>query len=87
MIFEKSFLMVVAWGDYSKIVSTEIKRVNRWTVTYRAVFEYNSKLYETFYDVGSTELNEERPYYNEPDEIECDEVIPIEKMVTVYERR
>jgi hypothetical protein len=87
MIFKKDFLMVVAWGDYSKIISTEIKRVNRWTVTYRAVFEYNDKFYETFYDFGSTELNEEQPYRNEPDEIECNEVIPISKMITVYERR
>ncbi len=81
MLFSKEFLR----NDETGTVSSEITGKSRWADHYRRVFQHEGKFYETCYRVGSTEMQEEMPYENDPDEIECKEVFAVEKTITVYE--
>jgi hypothetical protein len=83
MKFNKDFLSEKL---YEKPVSEEITGQSRWLTHFRRVFEHDGKFYETEYSVGSTEIQDSRPYEYEPDEIECPEVVATEKTITVYER-
>lgn len=65
---------------YDKIVDT-----TRWSICYERVFKHDGKFYMTDYSVGATENQDEHPYEYEGDMIECKEVFPVEKTVTVYE--
>lgn len=85
MLFEKQFLLdSLDAGDestvYDKIIDT-----SRWSNQYERVFKHEGKFYRTYYQVGATEQQDERPYENDPDMIECGEVKPVEKVVIVYE--
>jgi len=82
--FSKGFLVDLTWDEDSYVVH-EIWGRRRWDVIYRAVFEHESKFYETTYQVGATEVQDERPYEYEDDEISCKEVFPVKKEVVVYE--
>lgn len=66
-------------------VQDEIIGISRWAVHRRKIFIHNGKFYETIYRVGSTENQKERPYEYALDEIECKEVFPKEKIITIYE--
>ena len=81
MKFKKSFLRFEEWDEtiYDRIVGHR-----RWSVDHEVVFKQDGHYYHTGYSVGATEGQDERPYEYEPDEIECPEVWPHEKVVTVY---
>lgn len=84
MLFTRDFLMEEA-EDASVSLNTLSKR--RWSTDYRRVFEHEGKFYETFYSTGNTEQQEEYPYDDAPDDIECDEVFPEEVTITVYRKK
>jgi len=54
-------------------------------VQHRRVFRHDGKFYETHYQRGATECQEERPYEHDEAEIECPEVFAREKTVIVCE--
>jgi hypothetical protein len=81
MKFSKEFLLENALENE---ISDKIIDRSRWSVTYRRIFEFQGKFYETHYSVGATEYQEECPYEGEGDEIECKEVFPTEVTVIVY---
>lgn len=81
MKFKKEFLQEME----GKTIQKTIIDHSRWSVLYERVFEYVGKLYCTHYSVGATEQQDEGPYEYEPDEIECQEVKPVEKLVIIYE--
>lgn len=87
MKFKKEFLIELEDEYNVDIISEDIIDQSRWSTHYRTVFKFENKYYETFYSVGSTEYQDESPYEYEPDEIELDEVFPVEKIITVYERK
>lgn len=66
-----------------RIVSTA-----RWSINHRMVFreEASGKFYEATYSRGATEQQDESPFEYEDDLVECEEVHPVEKVVTVYAR-
>jgi hypothetical protein len=66
-------------------VLDEIIEHGRWHVTHRRIFRHDGKFYKTFYRVGATEHQNEHPYEYESDEIECPEVVAVQRLVTVYE--
>lgn len=67
------------------LIEDKIIGKNRWTIVYRIIFLYkNGKYYSTTYRVGATEYQDESPWEYE-NEVECIEVKPIEKTITVYE--
>jgi len=67
--------------DEPKIIDT-----SRWSIIYSAIFLHDGKYYETTYSCGATEMQDESPYEYGPDEIECTEVAPVTKTITVYEK-
>lgn len=67
---------------YDKIVDS-----GRWTLKMERVFRHEGRFYKTTYTVGATELQDTGPYDYAPDEIECPEVFPVEKVITVYEEK
>jgi hypothetical protein len=88
MKFSKSFLVGLAREDYDdkvvELISTEIVDTTRWCVVYEQIFKFEDNFYSTSYQVGATENQDERPYEWEDDEIDCVEVVPTEKTITVY---
>lgn len=84
--FKADFLRDIAWEDHDedvKVLQNEISDTSRWSVHYDLVFEYEGKLYQTFYRVGATESQDEKPFEYE-DEVECMQVEAFEKTVIDY---
>jgi len=88
MKFKGEDLRNLVWhnyeGDDLKIIENKIEDASRWSINYGLVFEHNGKFYATGYSVGATEQQDERPFEYQ-DEVECKEVVPVEKTITVYE--
>lgn len=82
MKFKRQFLADMG----GETVLDEITSHSRWSVHHRRVFKADGLFYETSYSVGATESQDESPYEYEPEEIECAEVVPVSRTVTVYER-
>ena len=82
MKFSKEFLLEEL--DEDPVLET-IEGSGRWTTHYRRVFAFEGKFYETYYRCGSTEMQDERPYEYEEDEIECPEVVPVPVTVIEYQ--
>lgn len=80
MKFNREFLESL---DKDNIVSDIITDHDRWSVSHERVFKYKGKFYITHYSVGATEYQEQEMYYD--DVVECKEVAPVQKLVTVYE--
>lgn len=64
---------------YDKIVEN-----TRWSIHHERVFKHDGKFYITYYSHGSTEMQNESPYEFDGDEIECEEVFPVERVVIDY---
>lgn len=80
MKFSKEFLQ----DQGGETVECTIMGTSRWSIQYRRVFKHEGKFYGTFFSRGATESQDESPYEYDGDEIECPEVRPIEKTITVY---
>lgn len=90
MKFSKEDLQDLARGDHRdefEVIKDEIVDTSRWSNIYEMIFKYDDRFYQTSYSVGATECQDERPYEYESDEIECDEVIPVEVTKIEYVRR
>lgn len=70
--------------DY-KVISNELWDNGRWTLTYKLLFKHKNKVYQTFYGVGATEYQDERPWQYDGEMIDCTEMERVEKTVFVYE--
>ncbi len=88
MKFKKEFMQEVAYNEAEgvKIIENNIVDNSRWSVIHKIVFSFNGKFYESSYSVGATEQQDESPYEYDNDEIECSEVKPVNKTITVYEK-
>jgi len=88
MLFKKEILANVAWNNcpegYEKI-EDKIEDISRWSVSHSMVFKFEDRYYESYYSVGATEQQDEEPYEYADDEIECEEVKQVEKVVKVWE--
>jgi len=86
MLFKKDFLLdLLDLYKSPKILENKLVDTTRWAHVYSMVFLHEGKFYQTFYNVGATECQNERPYEYEEDDIECPEVVPVEKTIIVYE--
>ena len=74
MLFKKEFLLELL-DSYKNpnIMETKIWNHSRWSITKRMIFKFEDKYYQTFFNVGATESQDESPYEYEDDEIECKE--------------
>jgi hypothetical protein len=66
-------------------IETNLIDSSRWSLVYEMIFEHEGKYYASSYSVGATEQQDESPYENDPDEIECQEVHKVIKTVEVWE--
>ncbi len=81
MKFSKEFLQEFDGETvYDRIVGH-----GRWSVRHERVFKHDGRFFKTTYSQGATEYQEESPYEEAGDEIECVEVFPRERVITVYE--
>lgn len=87
MKFKKEWLQGLVYRDHgeAEIIDDNIISTSRWSIHYVLIFKYENRFYRTSYNKGSTEYQDEEPFENDKDEIECIEVIPIQKTITVYE--
>ena len=90
MKFSKHSLLELTFGDDADgltLVEDEIVDTSRWSEIRYLVFTDGEKHYGISYSKGLTEMQDERPFQYEPDEIECKEVRPVDvtvrKWVTV----
>lgn len=72
--------------DSEDVIRDRIVDNGRWTIRHEMIFNHHAKVYRVFYDVGATEQQEQYPFDYEPDEIECDEMHQVEKVVKVWEK-
>ena len=68
-------------------VVNEISGKSRWSVHFHRVVRYEGRFFRANYSVGATESQDQSAYEYDPEEIECVEVFPVEKTITVYETR
>lgn len=90
MKFKKGDLQSLAWDDAPKgfeIIENEVFETGRWCIHYELIFKFDGKFYITDYSKGATEYQDESPFEYEKDEIECEEVFPVETKVIVYKTK
>jgi hypothetical protein len=81
--FTKEFLTDELDLPFSAIEKKIIDQ-GRWETHYEIIFAHEGKYYATGYSRGSTEMQDEGPDFG-GDEVECDEVHQVEKVVKVWE--
>jgi hypothetical protein len=88
MKFRKEFMQDMVWEDNpdTTVIEDTIEDTSRWSEHHRVIFEYEGKFYSSYYSKGLTEYQDESPYENDSDEIECAEVHQVEEMVKVWRR-
>lgn len=88
MKFKKEDLLNALYESPEKLkeISDEIIGHSRWSVIHEFIFQEvaTGKFYRIEYSRGATEYQDEGAWQYEDDEIECEEVVPVEKTVTVY---
>lgn len=77
--------LVETLGDKDVDVVNEISGHSRWSRHYHRVVRFEGKFYRANYSEGATEYQDEGAYEHAPAEIECVEVYPVQKTITVYE--
>lgn len=81
--FDRDFMLDLLGSK--AVISDKITDHSRWSVGHELIFSHEDKTYRTHYSVGATESQEEGPWDDEDEGVECCEVQPVEKTVTVYE--
>jgi len=77
----------IVWddSDEGELVEEGIFDSSRWSLTYKAIIKYQDKFYKTFYRVGATEMQEEKPWEYD-DFAELVEVHAVPKTIMVWEK-
>ena len=86
MKLHKDFLMEELGLPYDAIKDT-ITGTRRWSEDHEIIFAHDGKFYRTHYSQGLTESQDERPFEYSPEEIECEEVELVEKLVKVWQTK
>ena len=78
----------IEWdGKQYAIMENDMIDTGRWDIQYRLVFQYQGdKYYEVYYSRGATEYQDYDSFEDEGDEMECQEVEPVEVKVIKYKR-
>ena len=71
--FSKDFLIDLLNRD--KFIYEEITGRTRWSILYWSVFEHDGEYWAVEYSDGATELQDERPWEYDGNEITCSKVI------------
>ncbi|HBN95102.1 MAG TPA: hypothetical protein DDZ66_02285 [Firmicutes bacterium] len=82
MKFKKEFLINECDLPWAALEDKIIDN-SRWSIHHEIIFEYEGKFYKTYYSVGATESQDERPWEYE-DEVDCTEVVQQEIKVMAW---
>jgi hypothetical protein len=85
--FPKQYLMDVLNGDVEgcSIEYDEIVDHGRWTLHHEMIFkDVDGLFYETNYDIGATEYQDERPFENADDLVKCVQVHQVPETTMVW---
>lgn len=88
--FNKKLMLELLYEDVVPnyvLVEDTIVDHTRWSVEHVMVFldKESNKYYRVRYSNGATEAQMESPFDFADDEVLCQEVKPVQKMMTVYE--
>ena len=90
--FTKEFLREeILWGGKDKpgepcLILDKITDNGRWSIHHKIVFrDADGLFFQSHYSVGATENQDESPWEYDPEEIECEQVQEVEKLVKVWE--
>lgn len=87
--FAKGDLRECLWGGQGPLIEEEdtITDTGRWSIHHLLTFKEkeSGKYYQVAYSRGATESQDERPFEDDDDEIECQEVRKVQKLVDVWE--
>jgi hypothetical protein len=67
-----------------EIVHDAIIDNTRWSIVHDLLFKHGGEFWETNYQRGATEQQDERPWEYDGDEITCINVVPVQKTITRY---
>ena len=88
MKFKKQDLIAMVDEEHDdsvfEIIKNDIHDTRRWYVCYELIFSFEGDFYRSYYSVGDTEDQDESPYENEADLIECRQVWPHKVEVIEY---
>lgn len=73
--------------DGFKVVERTFVEKTRWSLLWKIILEKEGKFYSTAYSVGATEAQSEEPFEYSDEEVDLVEVLPQEKIITVYNPR
>ena len=88
--FPKEDLKAMIWSNHDpdkyELIYDKIEDTSRWSIIHEMVFKdkVENKFYSVSYSEGATECQDESPFEYEPADVECDEVVPKEVVVTKY---
>mgnify|MGYP006920117490 FL=1 len=84
-IFSRDYLVNELGLPYNsdRVVEDTMIYHERWSIVHRLIFKNNDKAYRTYYEEPATEEQEIHPWEDE-DEVECEEVIPVEANTTIW---
>lgn len=82
--FTKDEMLDFLEGNEGEVILDEIEDTSRWSVHHHLIFKFENKFWSAYYSRGATEQQDESPWEYET-EVECVEVEPVEKVVTVYQ--
>lgn len=84
-IFSRDYLVNELGLPYNSdcVIEDTMIQHERWSIVHRLVFEDNGKVYRTYYEEPATEEQELLPWEDE-DEVECEEVIPMKVKTTIW---
>lgn len=89
--FEKEILQEITQGGECEgywCVEDKIIGTSRWSVQRRLIFcTPENEFFKSVYQHGATEYQDEYPWENEGDEVECTQVYPHEVMTTEYKEK
>lgn len=85
LILSEKEAKAILWEETPyKIVRNELVDNTRWNLVYGLVVEKDGKFFRTEYQTGATESQDNSPF-DYMDEVEFEEVFPVEKTITVYQ--
>lgn len=68
----------------SKVIQDTIEGNSRWAIDHELIVQYKGKYYKTWYSVGATECQDQRPFEYEK-EVKLIEVEQVEVTVKVWQ--
>ncbi|WP_343698860.1 hypothetical protein [Caulobacter sp.] len=86
--FPSRELRELTWGDAPEtytLISDTIVDNGRWSIHHEMIFQFDGLFYRTHYSIGATECQDERPFEYDGEFVTCEQVVAVEKTVTVYE--